>query len=81
MRTAVARTEVVGVASMTKSYDLLGHNEISIADGTDAEANLYGEIETLFSKEATLLQNIKETRFRLYILAVACPDRVVQFQS
>jgi len=59
----------------TEPFALLGHNEISIADGTDAEKTLYGEIESLFSKEATLLQNVKDTRFRLYILAASLRKR------
>jgi len=68
-------------AMPTETYALLGHNEISIADGTDAEAYLYGEIESLFSKEATLLQNTKETRFRLYILAASLRKRYLNSRT
>jgi hypothetical protein len=56
-------------------YALLGHNQISIANGTDAEAELFLEIESLFSKEETLLQNVKDTRFRLYVLAASLRKR------
>jgi hypothetical protein len=59
----------------TERYALIGHNQISIADGTDAEADLFREIESLFSKEESLLQNVKDTRFRLYIIAASLRKR------
>ena len=56
-------------------FALLGHNEISIEEGTAAEAELFQQIETYATREVALLQDVKETRYRLFVLAASLRKR------
>ncbi len=62
---------MVEVIDQAEKLALLGHNEISIEEGTEAEAKLYSQIETYANSEATLLKSLKETRYNLYVIAAS----------
>lgn len=59
----------------SERYALLGHNALSVTDGTDAEKTLYNQIETYFSRESALEAGLKDIRFRLFVLAASLRKR------
>ena len=59
---------MAGPTSPSEEYALLGHNQISIEEGTSAEVELYERIKFHFS-------TAKDNRFHLYVLAASIRNR------
>jgi hypothetical protein len=55
----------------SEAFAILGHNALSIDQGTTTEEQLFRRIEASFRKESELEQSLKDTRFSLYIIAAS----------